>query len=269
MLAQIKARVEASSIVHARLRARLEALGLTPEAGSRKSGLDKTYLKKLFARPNSSPKGDTLNKLATGLETTTTYILGQDQEAPTTSGGVIVVPAISALDLPPHSELPPRSGPLPDLLSAEVREANVEYPAIAQLPRDVPVYGTAAGSFLGQGAFQFEGGVIEFVRRPPALMGSKAVYALYVEGTSMSPEHNPGDLRFVHTTRPPRPGDSVIVQLRTKEDGEVEGYIGRYVKQTPQYLVIHKLNPESTVQLKRDYVVAVHRVLTVNDMFGV
>lgn len=149
---------------------------------------------------------------------------------------------------------------------AEVRKADVEIPAIAHLPNDVPVRGTAAGSHL-RGAFQMELTVVDWVRRPPALLGAKNLYALYVEGTSMVPEHNPGDLRFVHPDRPPRIGDSVIVEVEI--NGETESLIGHLLKRNERAWFIGKLNPEATVELKRETVKAVHKVLTVNEMFGV
>ncbi len=128
-------------------------------------------------------------------------------------------------------------------------------------------HGTAAGSHLS-GAFQLGDNVIDWARRPPAMNGARDLYALYVEGSSMEPEHRPGDLRFVHPGRPPRLGDSVIVQIRYAEHDPIQAMIGHLVRRTGDKVVIGKLNPEATVELKRGHVLAVHKVLTMNELFG-
>lgn len=246
------------STLHRKIRARLSELDITPDAASRAAGFDKTFLRKLLSRTGAVPRGDNLEKLADVLGVTSKWLLDE------TDAQTEHLPVTSETDL-----VPPESGAVPTpLLRGVVREANVDLPGRMQMPNDVPVYGTAAGS-LAKGAFQFEGGVIEFVRRPPALIGSKVIYALYVEGDSMAPEHNPGDLRFVHTMKPPKAGDSVIVQVQNHDRDDVEAYIGRYMRMTGTTLYLGKLNPEATVQLNRTYVKAIHKVLTVNEMFGV
>lgn len=150
----------------------------------------------------------------------------------------------------------------------DVRPADVPLANQSAMPLDLPVMGTAAGSHA-RGAFQFEGGVIDYVRRPPALAGSKSAYALYIEGTSMEPEHRQGDLRFVHPDRPPRIGDSVVVQSRHNDLDGIEATIGHLIGRTATTVRIGKLNPVATVEIPRVFVVAVHKVLTVNDLFGV
>lgn len=212
--------------VHERIRARLAALDMTPEQASRAAGLDKTYLRKLFERPNSSPRAENVGALARALETSVADLLG---------GGEIPVPARRSI-----VELPP-------------------------MPSDVPVMGTAAGSFLG--SFQLESGPIDFVRRPPALANAQDVYAIFIEGASMEPEHRPGDLRFVHPHKPARIGDSVIVQTRNHEKDRIEAVIGHLVRRGED-VTIAKLNPPSTMKIKGGTVIAIHKVLTMNELFG-
>lgn len=247
-----------------RVTSRAEELKMSLEAVSRAAGLDKTYLRKTLGR-GGVPKFDTLEKLADVLQCQGDWLLGTgDALAPAPADLEQTDRArMTAIPLPGVS--PPKSGPV---TASDVRPADVELPSRATLPTDVPVYGTAAGSHA-RGAFQFEGGVVDYVRRPPGLLGSRAVYALYIEGTSMTPEHNPGDLRFVHTTKPARAGDSVIVQIRNVSEDRTEGVIGHYLKTTPTMLVIGKLNPAASIEINREYVVSVHKVLTVNEMFGV
>jgi phage repressor protein C with HTH and peptisase S24 domain len=136
------------------------------------------------------------------------------------------------------------------------------------MPLDVPVMGTAAGSHL-RGAFQFEGGIVDYVRRPPALVGAKEIYGLYVEGSSMEPQYFPGDLIYVHPHRPPRTGDIVVVQCRNGEHAQGEATLGIYRRKTEKAFVIGKRNPPAEIEIAREHVTSVHRVLTVNELFGV
>lgn len=221
--------------MNTRLKEIIQAQGLTEEAASLKSGLDRSYFRKLFERGDASPRGKTLQKIADGLGVDVAEIL---------TTGTVPVPA-----------------------TGEVRPANVPLPARLDMPDDVPVRGTAAGSHL-KGAFQFTSDAIDYVRRPPALMGARDIYALYVEGSSMEPQYFPGDLVYVHPHRPPRVGDVIVVQAAV-DDVNVEATLGVYMKRTEQFLVIQKRNPEATVQLKRERVKAIHKVLTVNELFGV
>lgn len=161
------------------------------------------------------------------------------------------------------------SGETVTTIRSDVREAAVKVPSLQSMPADLPVLGTAAGSHL-RGAFQLEtDSVIEYIRRPPGLMTAVNAYALYVDGTSMVPEHNHGDLRIVHPGRPARPGDSVIVQVKIAEHAPVEATIGHFRKKTATSVVIGKLNPPADIELKLDTVIAVHKVLTMNELFGV
>ena len=281
-----------AATIHARIKQRAEELHAPLQAVSRGADLDKTYLKVLFKRPNAIPKDEALRGLARSLLTTVEWLRGEPDapkpELPdhlkpllamnpedaaahpapmeAISEKVVISPAVLAALATP---LPPATGFVPPaIMKGDVRGANIEFPAIASLPTDVPVYGTAAGSF-SHGAFQFEGGVVDYVRRPPGLAGTRTVYSLFVEGSSMSPQHNHNDLRFVDTERKPRAGDSVIVQVKNHEHGQIEAYIAHYLKKSSTTLFLGKLNPQATIQIKLEYVIAVHKVLTLNEMFGI
>lgn len=156
----------------------------------------------------------------------------------------------------------------PKPLRTEVRPAPLDPPARTAMPNDVPVRGTAAGSHL-RGAFQISDDAIDYVRRPPALNGARNAYALYVEGTSMVPVYNPGDLLFVHPDRPPRIGDSVVVQVQLREADGPEATIGYLRRRSASALVIGKLSPEAEVEINTRTIIAVHKVLTMNELFGV
>tara|TARA_R110002020_G_scaffold471284_1_gene698249 strand:+ start:38231 stop:38917 length:687 start_codon:yes stop_codon:yes gene_type:complete len=221
-----------------RILQRLEALNLSPQRASLNAGLSKDALRKLLKNENQAPSGNTLTGLAKALDVSEQWILTGDEG-------------------PARSRQP----------ASDVRMADVPLPTRFDMPNDVPVRGTAAGSHL-KGAFQFTSDAIDYVRRPPALMGARDIYALYVEGSSMEPQYFPGDLVYVHPHKPPRVGDVIVVQAAIDEVN-VEATIGIYVKRTEQFLVILKRNPEAHVQLQRHTIKAMHKVLSTNELFGV
>ncbi|HEX2020266.1 MAG TPA: S24 family peptidase [Aurantimonas sp.] len=141
----------------------------------------------------------------------------------------------------------------------------------AAMPLDMPVYGTAAGSLAlhHEGAFELESRVVEYVRRPPALTNIPEAYGFYVAGGSMIPQHRPGDLRFAHPGLTPRRGDTVVVQARYAESLGVEAFIAHFQRRNDEYVFVSKLNPETEIRFEARYVVAIHRVLDLNELFGI
>ncbi|MBF0270290.1 MAG: helix-turn-helix transcriptional regulator [Alphaproteobacteria bacterium] len=145
--------------------------------------------------------------------------------------------------------------------------ADIRPPANHEMPRDLPVLGTAAGSVSG--ALQIDHDPVDFVRRPPALAKSPQAYALYVRGDSNAPVYHDGDLIFVHPGRPARIGDWVVIQIRNHDADHPQSWVKRLSKQDDKYVVAEGLNPPQIHTFKREHVIAVHRVLTMNDLFGV
>jgi phage repressor protein C with HTH and peptisase S24 domain len=230
-----------SEILKRRITERLEAMGKSARSASLDVSTNADLIRNILVGKTIAPRIDTLEKIAAALDTTPDWLTGRSDEA--------AAPVTGA----------PRG--------SEIRAADVDLPPVRRLPNDVPVRGTAAGSHLA-GAFQLETDVVDWVRRPPAMAAARDVYALYVEGSSMEPEHRPGDLRFVHPGRPPRIGDSVVVQTRTGEHDPVQAMIGHLLRQGGEIVAIGKLNPPATVELPRRHVLAIHKVLTMNDLFG-
>lgn len=238
--------------LHERIRQRIEELGLSEEAASLLVGTDRSYFRKLFERPNSHPRIDTLQRIATALNTDVSWL---------TVGATALSGSDTENLLGPNFSAYSRG----DGQAAETAPA---LPARADMPLDIPVMGTAAGSHL-RGAFQFEGGIVDYVRRPPALVGAREIYGLYVEGSSMEPQYFPGDLIYVHPHRPPRVGDIVVVQCRNGEHAQGEATLGIYRRKTEKAIVIGKRNPVAEIEVAREHVTAVHRVLSINELFGV
>jgi phage repressor protein C with HTH and peptisase S24 domain len=238
-----------------RISERLKAVKLSAQAASIQAGLSKDTLRKLLGSETQIPAGKTLTGLAKVLRVSEQWIL-------TGEGPVDDVTAIREDGSLAFTQI---KTPTPTW--SEIHPANVPIPNRADMPNDVPVRGTAAGSHL-KGAFQVTSDVIDYVRRPPALTGARDVYALFVEGSSMEPQYFPGDLIYVHPHRPPRIGDVIVVQAAIDEVN-VEATLGVYAKRTERHLSILKRNPESHVQIKREHIKSIHKVLTTNELFGV
>jgi len=151
----------------------------------------------------------------------------------------------------------------------DTRTANILPLYSAEMKKNVPILGVVAGSHK-EGAFQFEAAnVIDYVYCPPALLSARDIYALYVVGDSMEPKFLSGDLIFVHPARPPRVGDTIVVQLARDPTDLIEGVIGVMHKKTEDGIEIKKYNPPAIIKYPSEEIYAIHRVLTNNDLYGV
>lgn len=218
---------------------RLAELGKKPIPAAVEVGLERGYIRDIIAGRKKSVSSDKLPLLAQALQ----------------------------LDPAKLAEL--QAVPVAPRPESDARPAPVEMPSRAQMPRDVPVLGTAAGSAIGQGAFQISEGVIDYVARPPGLMQSRDVYALFVENVSMEPLYRAGDLIFVSPHRPYRVGDCVVVQEAGDHDGDVTAYVKIFEKRTGEHIVTRQLNPNAEVKFRNSGQVRIHKVLTTNELFGV
>lgn len=224
-----------------RIQSRLDALGKTASGASQEAELNAGYIADIVKGKAKNPRSDTMAKIAKVLETTPEWLsLGDGEPAP-----------------PPLQERP----------TSNLRMASVTVPQRSELPRDVPVRGTAAGS-LG-GSFQITSEDIDYVARPPALHSVKGLYALYVEGESMAPAHNAGDLRFVHPHKPPAIGDTVIITAKYTENGPYESFIKTLERRSASKIVVSQLNPKATIEFDTRFVSSMHKVMTMNDLFGI
>lgn len=212
---------------------------VTRESVCKAAGVSRDLLRKLASRPTAMPRFDNAARIA--------HVLG--------------VPVESLLDEEPTEH------PNPSPSRGDVRPAAVRAIANYDMQRDLPVQGTAAGAVLG--SFELTREVIDYVRRPPALIGVPNAYAIYVTNDSMYPMHSAGELRFVHPGRPVLRGDSVVIQLKNSPNAEPEGYIKLFEGYKDGWLIAKQLNPESTVRYAQATVEKVHKVLTMNDLFGV
>lgn len=129
---------------------------------------------------------------------------------------------------------------------------------------------TYSGAIAGEdGLFEFNGQILDRVRRPPRLLGVKDAYALYVLGESMVPWREHGDLVYVHPHLPVKPNDYVVVQLKQETDGgPIPAYIKRLVRRTAKDVQLLQYNPrkEFTILVKRIH--SVHHIMGWTELLG-
>lgn len=163
--------------------------------------------------------------------------------------------------------------------SALRQEANarfageVDVPTRSGMRRDLPIFGTAAGS-AGDGAFFLNAGdVVDRASRPPSLQGNMKAYGLYVEGMSMAPAYNHGDFAVADPTKKVRPGDRIVVVVAQSDHEEAErmAYIKEFVRQTSERLTVKQYSPERELHFDMKRVVpgSIHRLLTMAELMGV
>jgi SOS-response transcriptional repressor LexA len=152
----------------------------------------------------------------------------------------------------------------------EVSPADIEPINRPTLSRDIDVVAAVAGSDHGNGSFRFSMDPIDKVARPPGLAGAKGVYSAYVENDSMWPMYSAGDLVFVSSIRPPRPGDAVVIQNPGDVEGqEAAGFIKILVRRTADWIECKQFNPPGPIKFRNRPDLVMHRVYTNNELFGI
>lgn len=228
-----------------RIRERLAATGKSAHGASLEAGGSPSLIPNILNGRSSSPRGDTLKKIAAVLDTTTEYLL---------EGTTNASPAAPAMPV------------------TEFQRLDASVPNPMQWPKDVPVWGTAMGSLIDtnfEGLHIFSGEPIDYARRPPSLSAVRDAYAIYVTGDSMDPMHPHGEIRLVHPHRPPSPGDTVVVYTRHWDSDPGQGYIKILRRRSGDRLILEQLNPRATIEVPVKYVVSVHKVLGMNDIVAV
>lgn len=223
---------------------RLAELERSPAAAAEKGGLTRTFIYDLLDGPDDRKVGaGNLQKLAKAIDMTPEKIVELT--------GAVTKAARSAVE----SEI--------NVVSA------LRLPPTQSMSKDVPVMGTAMGSvFQNVEGFAFIDGPVDYARRPEALVGVKGVYAIYVVNDSMYPMHCAGELRFVSSHKPPAIGGSVIVQTRSHDEDPGQAYIKVLRKRTSEKIILEQFNPPATIEIPLRFVLSVHHVYTMNELFG-
>lgn len=138
----------------------------------------------------------------------------------------------------------------------------VSIPTQSQMPRTLPVYGSAQGG--SDGEFEMNGNIVDYVEMPPSLSGARSAYGVYVSGESMSPRFEPGWLLHVHPHKGPRPGDDVVIQVRPSDENSPPlAFVKTLVSwdRSGGKLVARQFNPVKTLTWENGEVVSVHKIV--------
>lgn len=142
-------------------------------------------------------------------------------------------------------------------------------PSNAEMPRDVPVMGTAQGGDA-DGDFEMNGQIVDYVRRPPRLAGRRDVFCIYLQGESMIPWREPSQMVYVETLRQPRPSDYVVIELRATQDGGARpALVKRLLAVTPTKVRLLQYNPRKEIEIDRRRILNMRRVIDWDELMGV
>lgn len=124
----------------------------------------------------------------------------------------------------------------------------------------IPVMGVAEGG--GEGKSLWNGEIVDYVARPPALSGAPSGYATYVIGTSMVPRYHPGELIYIHPGKPVNNEAYVLVQLKPAAEGEPPlALVKRLVRKTATKIVLEQYNPPKQLEFPLRDVISIHRIV--------
>lgn len=73
----------------------------------------------------------------------------------------------------------------------------------------------------------------------------------------------------MHPGRPPQPGDTVVVVTRTWDNDPGQAYIKIYRRRAAGHYHLEQINPPATFKVPEQYVVSIHKVPTLNELYGV
>ena len=151
--------------------------------------------------------------------------------------------------------------------------------SMRRMDRSLPVYGAAIGAeqLIDGEAVELttlnRAEVIEHRERPPILNGKRDVYGLYVQGSSMDPAFDDGDLLVVQKTTAISVGDFVVVYIRPKgehDDGETAEnvLIKRLVRRTAQYIELRQYQPDIIFRIPTGDVLRIDKALRTKDLLS-
>jgi transcriptional regulator with XRE-family HTH domain len=87
---------------------------------------------------------------------------------------------------------------------------------------------------------------------PPQLESTPGARAVYVRGHAMEPRYYPGEVVYLHPSRPANPGDFVFVTAREPGFPTPVGYIRQYLGQDLVHIRLQTLNPKREHLLAKD-----------------
>ncbi|WP_333837954.1 XRE family transcriptional regulator [Novosphingobium sp.] len=165
---------------------------------------------------------------------------------------------------------------------SNARVVHFEGASNERMHQDVPILGTALGSdrmvddLAVEQTYLYSDDVIGRAKRPVVLDGRADVYGIYVQGSSMDPAFEDGQLIFVEGRRQPRVGEYVLVYLR-RNGGDQEGDDGesartvlvkRLTKRSASFLELEQFNPRAKFTVTTADVLKYHRVIPYTELLS-
>lgn len=230
-----------------RIEKRLKAVGKSAKAASEQADLSPSFIKNIFDGVSKSPRTDSLRQLAPVLETSFEWLStgnGSEEAEGASTTGYRVEP--NAVFEPGPVSLPPTYG-----------------------PRDIEELGITVGGFGGDDeAFEFNGQVIDLVKRPYGILNRKDVFALRVSNDSMAPRYEDGDRVFVEP-RKPAIRDYVVIELKPIEEGRAgKSFLKRLVSMDAAGVVVEQYNPKGRLEFSRNEILRLLRVIPDPELRG-
>lgn len=230
-----------------RVQKRLSATGKTAKGASREADQSESFVKNILSGQSKSPRTAGMQALARVLGTTVDWLTREEgpEELPDTQvEGYLVEPNAEFEHGP--TVLPPRTGQF-----------------------NVPEMGaTMGGDGDDDGAFEMNGQIVDYVRRPFGIVNRKDVFSLRVVNDSMAPRFEDGD-RIYCEKRKPILRDYVVVELLPKADGRPgKSFIKRLVAQDSATVTVEQFNPRGILEFRRGEIKDLFRVIPERELRG-
>lgn len=139
------------------------------------------------------------------------------------------------------------------------------------LQEKIPILGYAQGNHvLTTNAIRSP---IGYIQKPFSLANHSDLYAIYITGDSMSPEHKNSELRIVTPHIPISQGDTVVVVAKDPKTNIETSYIKTYERtettdSDSELLIFSQHNPKLDINFNKKNLVFTHKVLTYKELLG-
>ncbi|MDP3550632.1 MAG: LexA family transcriptional regulator [Novosphingobium sp.] len=235
------------NVFRARLRERLDLLGISPRKASLAIGANQGYVRDLLDPDKTGvPSEARARALATILETTTDWLFGRVQTPEQPKSEVGFLDARRDWRGAPDERLPIYGTGYCDDLEIE---QDGHCTRIEQTLFDPTT-------------------TVGMIERPAALRFATDAYAIYFHGSSMENRFFQGEIGLVTPTPPPRNGDFVVVQLNDGNgDDVVHVLVKRLVRTTSSYVELEQYNPPIIFRVERQRVTRMHKILGPNEIY--
>ncbi len=133
-------------------------------------------------------------------------------------------------------------------------------PVLVSEEHRIPLFASAEGT-NDWGSLIITTEAIDYVPRPYTLENVKEAYAILIEGESMVPAFEPGDMAWVNPMLSARRDHDVIIYGMWDQTGETRAVIKRMVSYTDAEWTLKQYNPAEVFTLNRGSWRICHRVV--------